>query len=325
MSTIIANYISQGGINQYYKSIMKMDTSKNLEFKQNPKVSHLLQEQRKGKKIIFCHLTKEVIAFIIRGGSCYIIWHDPKLRVGFTLREFILYHAIRMLRYKIKGLIVHSQPDPKIEKEFRYLQLPMPLLDKFFSNNRTGKTNNKNYQTLRRPETIEILFFGRVVEYKGLHKYVGAFEECPNLHLTIAGGVSLKLRVYFLNNKKITLNDRYIEDQQVPQLFSSADYVIMPYKDVTNTHIHTLAFDFGKPVIRTDIEGFSDWENVCADLIFSEGKKHELKEILKRLPHPNSCKYQEYISEMQDYMIKERKRTSKFWLEVQNFISTSIK
>ncbi len=280
-----------------------------------------MKHSKSGETVVFTHLTKEVLLFLILGGSCFLIWHDPKLRVGFTIREIILYIGLHLFRFRVSGLIVHSQPDKHVKKRFKYLTLSMPLLNLDLKKQKDAAKNAVS----KSPEgagqkKLKLLFFGRVLEYKGLHKYTKTYQDADGIELTIAGEIAPKFRSRLENIKNVIIRDEYIEDHEVDELFRNTDYVFMPYSDVTNTNVHTLAFEVGKPVIRSNLPGFATWNDVCSELIFSEGDEGELHRLFTNLPMPDSKEYSNFVDRVSDYFDKESRENSFFWTKLNEFV-----
>lgn len=106
----------------------------------------------------------------------------------------------------------------------------------------------------------KIGFFGRISKYKGINLLLNAYnsviETIPNLRLLIAGSGNLDKLSW--NNKNIELCNRWIEDNEVVNLLSSVDVVVLPYLEASQSGVVPLAFSLGKPVIVTDVGGLSE-------------------------------------------------------------------
>lgn len=114
------------------------------------------------------------------------------------------------------------------------------------------KDNNTDYSIKN-----TIGFFGRIEPYKGLDLLVEAFEKQsnPNLKLLIAGsgGIEESLKSRILNNDRIELINRYIEDDEFQSLIDRIDFVVLPYKRASQSGVIPMAFAFGKTVIATNV------------------------------------------------------------------------
>jgi D-inositol-3-phosphate glycosyltransferase len=111
------------------------------------------------------------------------------------------------------------------------------------------------------------LFFGVITPYKGLEYLLWALtkrrEKDDPFRLIIAGKVDKKFSQYWKSVQRIAkehnLGDYiierigYIADKDVEVYFKAADVLILPYKYIFQSGILFLAFNFGLPVIATDV------------------------------------------------------------------------
>lgn len=112
-------------------------------------------------------------------------------------------------------------------------------------------------------EENTILFFGRIVEYKGLEYFIKAMpiilKDIPDAKLIIAGegkiGYHKELTDY-KNNFEI--HNTYIPDAQVAVFFQRASIIVMPYIEGSQSGIIPIAYAFKKPAIATDVGGISE-------------------------------------------------------------------
>ena len=104
-----------------------------------------------------------------------------------------------------------------------------------------------------------VLFFGRVMTYKGLPDLLTAAERVreqavPSLKLVVAGrGPALDDVRPALGADHVELHDRYVPDEVVAQLFLDTDLVVLPYLEASQSGVLAIASAFGKPVLVTDV------------------------------------------------------------------------
>jgi len=108
-----------------------------------------------------------------------------------------------------------------------------------------------------------ILFFGIIKPYKGLKYLLEAFasEEVKNIDakLIVAGEFYEDKKPYLeiieKNNMKdrVVLLDKFIPNSEVKYLFSASDVVVQPYLSATQSGITMVAYNFGKPMIITNV------------------------------------------------------------------------
>jgi glycosyltransferase involved in cell wall biosynthesis len=103
-----------------------------------------------------------------------------------------------------------------------------------------------------------ILFFGQIVEYKGVEYLLGAMKRVhshyPELMLVIAGGG----KYYFdmepykkLNYVKII--NRYIGTRELAGMLRACEFGVCPYKDATQSGVVQTAFTLGVPMVVTNV------------------------------------------------------------------------
>jgi glycosyltransferase involved in cell wall biosynthesis len=112
-----------------------------------------------------------------------------------------------------------------------------------------------------------LLFFGYVRKYKGLDTLLDAVARLPHnlgVHLIVAGEFYDPERAYRdqINALKIgdrvTLRSDYLPNEEVRTYFSAADAVVLPYRSATQSGITQIAYNFGTPVIATDVGGLRE-------------------------------------------------------------------
>jgi glycosyltransferase involved in cell wall biosynthesis len=190
---------------------------------------------------------------------CHNIQEHEKNRIKYAISKYVLSRG--------DYFIVHSE-----EEKERLIEI-------------TGKTHVKvnlhpTYETFNSGviprdearETLQIreknilLFFGFVREYKGLTYLIQAMPDILNYidaQLVIAGefwedkSQYLKLIQTLDLGAKVTIVDRYIPNEEIPNFFYASDLVILPYTSVTGSGVVQLAFAFEKPVVVSRIGALS--------------------------------------------------------------------
>lgn len=116
---------------------------------------------------------------------------------------------------------------------------------------------------IRREGIRELLFFGRILDYKGLDLLLEAFAQIeplyPLLRLKIAGSGDIEpYRPLLARLAHVDLDLRYIPEEEVPAIFAGSDVVILPYKEATQSGVIAVAQTAGVPVIATPIGGLKE-------------------------------------------------------------------
>lgn len=111
-----------------------------------------------------------------------------------------------------------------------------------------------------------LLFFGRIVPYKGLQYLIEAFGKLANtrhdLRLIIAGA-TIEAQSYWEGLQQIIARTdcrdriiqkiKFIPDEETELFFKAADALVLPYTHIFQTGLPFLAYSFGLPVIAADV------------------------------------------------------------------------
>lgn len=115
------------------------------------------------------------------------------------------------------------------------------------------KISEDNYHE----EEGTILFFGRIVEYKGLKYLVQAApkiaESIRNMKVIIAGSGSLEEYKDAINSPYFEIHNNFIHNNDVGKYFQRASVVVLPYIECTQTGVIPIAYAFKKPVVVTNV------------------------------------------------------------------------
>jgi glycosyltransferase involved in cell wall biosynthesis len=146
-------------------------------------------------------------------------------------------------------------------KEDSVSVIPRPLYDVYYQNCNKQAARDK----LGISDEFVILYFGLIRKYKGVPYLVEAFNKLPRdiaLHsrLVIVGEdwgdePSLDDTIRASSYKgQITFKPEFVPLAEVPQYFSAADVVVLPYLRSASSGVATIAVAYGKPIIISDIE-----------------------------------------------------------------------
>lgn len=118
--------------------------------------------------------------------------------------------------------------------------------------------------TIRPPEEpIRFLFFGQIRRYKRLDILIEAFKRLravgtSPIELIIAGDCDEWGRYQDMIGADSSIITRiaFIPTTDIPDLVGSCHYLVLPYQDIAQSAVLRLAFQYAKPVIVSDIDGF---------------------------------------------------------------------
>ena len=201
----------------------------------------------------------------IKKGNRYVLFHnvvshENRIFEKFFLKIFIkkIDHCIVMNEYN-KKLILQINPKAKIIKNFH------PIYELPYSDSK--RNIYKNDLKIEKKKTI--LFFGLIREYKGLDLLINAIalskDRLNNLKVLIVGENYESLDPYHkmiadhqMEESFIFVN-RFVNKVDIKKYFLSSDLVILPYKSASQSGVLSLAYNFNRPVIVTNVGGLSDY------------------------------------------------------------------
>jgi glycosyltransferase involved in cell wall biosynthesis len=114
-----------------------------------------------------------------------------------------------------------------------------------------------------------LLFFGYVRKYKGLDLLIEAFpairSSIPNAKLLIVGEFYDSPELYTDKIKKLGIDkdtvivNNFVPNEDVGKYYKVSDLVMLPYRSATQSGILNVAYGFLKPVVATNVGGFSEF------------------------------------------------------------------
>ena len=147
-----------------------------------------------------------------------------------------------------------------------------------------SKEEARKELNIQKKEKI-FLYFGAIKPYKGLDFLI---EEISNskhhkIKLIIVGRTPKKrylnkIKEKIKNNDSITLENKYIKDEQIQIYFKAADIIVLPFENIENSGSIILAMGFKKVIIAPNIGVIPDRLNNQKKFLYSENiiEKFEL-------------------------------------------------
>jgi len=106
---------------------------------------------------------------------------------------------------------------------------------------------------------LRLLFFGRMMGYKGLPLLVAALEELRakglTVDVTVAGEGDLKEQKKRLKSLGVTVINRWLRDQELSELLATHDAVVLTHTEASQSGCAAAALGAGLPVITTPVGG----------------------------------------------------------------------
>jgi glycosyltransferase involved in cell wall biosynthesis len=112
----------------------------------------------------------------------------------------------------------------------------------------------------RKDGPLRLLFFGRILPYKGLdillHAYALMRGRGVDVRLHIAGPGNLKPYVSQLSTLYgVTVDNRWIPEEEIGSIIGNADVSVLPYREASQSGVIAASYAGGVPVVTTPIGG----------------------------------------------------------------------
>ena len=222
-----------------------------------------------------CYL---ILASLIKSKILFIC-HNVFPHERFPLDRFLT----KLVMKKGDYYILHSS------KEASELETIVPKAKYAVNMHPTYSAFNFHGNFDKKSDEKVLLFFGFVREYKGLKLLMRAMKELDDIRLLIVGDFGGKRDEYDALARelgimeKIEVHDGYIPDREVEGYFHSADAVVLPYIDATQSGIAQIAFGFEKAVIATRVGGLSEVvTDEVTGILCESGKPEALSSAIRR-------------------------------------------
>lgn len=108
-----------------------------------------------------------------------------------------------------------------------------------------------------------LLFFGRILHYKGLDLMLEALpllrREFPDLGLEVWGtGDVTPYQAALDAVGNVRVENRWIEEAEIPGIFAATDLAVLPYREASQSAVVATAFAVGMPCVATPIPGLCE-------------------------------------------------------------------
>jgi glycosyltransferase involved in cell wall biosynthesis len=139
---------------------------------------------------------------------------------------------------------------------------------------------------------LRILFFGKVLRYKGIDVLLSALENFPAaFELIIAGAVrddalqrELRSQIEAHPQREaISWGERYVPEAEIAGLFAWADLLVLPYRHIDQSGILFQSLRHGVPVVATRVGAFADYVSPRVGELCAPDDAADLRAALLRL------------------------------------------
>jgi glycosyltransferase involved in cell wall biosynthesis len=205
-----------------------------------------------------CHLWFTFALPLLRCYPLVITIHDPRYHVGDRESQKTPQMIMHSGYHRADQVIVHSkQLKQVVVEELGFASqivhvVPMIALGDDLAYSQVQEDNH------------QILFFGRIWEYKGLEYLIRAepliTAQVPEAMIVIAGRGEdfTRYQRLMVHPEHFTVYNEYVSDAKCTELFQRASVVALPYIDASQSAVIPVAYTFGKPVVATTVGGLPE-------------------------------------------------------------------
>ena len=134
---------------------------------------------------------------------------------------------------------------------------------------------------------VKLLFFGRIDSYKGLDNLISAMEKvytegisCMTLTIRGRGSFWPECEPLIVHRDMFDVEIRFVDNEEIPDLFCSHHFLVLPYRDTTQSGPMMLAINYGIPVIAPSLPAFLEHCNPENALLYD--KEEGIEVALKK-------------------------------------------
>ncbi len=288
---VVANYARQYGIKLYWmnNSIKQLSPRKILYYKKMAKEINgikpdiiIKEEQDFYWALVNKLLMKKRAIYMIHDVLVHSGTHNGKIRQLFT--DFTISMNYRFITFS------DSQKQVLLK---RYGE------KKVFSTHLSVKDFGQ--PTIVRPtfgSTIKLLFFGRIEYNKGLDVLVNELETLydkgiTNIQLSICGkGSYWKVCEKLIKHpRQYNLQIRFIDNDEIPNLFTSHHFLVLPYRDTTQSGPLMIAANYGLPLLAANHASFREIYDESCSILYND-----IKLGMKQLTSLTEAQYDEMLA-----------------------------
>lgn len=184
--------------------------------------------------------------------------HDAKVHLGDKTMPFFLKKIIYKNAYKLVFLSEYVKNE--FNKKFPINSNRIILSKHGILRYRNISTEPKKFNEV---PYFRLVFFGRILKYKGLQYLLKAQLELEkrynDVYLEIYGSGDIsEYEQYLKKIKNIKLENRWIKDNEIYQIFSKPCINIVPYIEASQSGVIPVALSFGIPSIATNVGGLPE-------------------------------------------------------------------
>ncbi len=238
--------------------------------------------------------------FVKRSSTIYML-HDAEIHPykGVDLTKLIGSYTDKIFIYYAKTIMLFSKEQLEILKS-RYPNCKAAAINKpciFYGASSIDKP--------RIEKQCRFLFFGNISYYKNIEVLIRASERL-NKHfhgrftVSVIGRESYKEWRNSIETPSVfNLDIRGFSDKEIPNIFESHHFLVLPYKQVTQSGPLTLSLQYHIPPIASNLGIFKSCiKNGKNGFLFDSHDEYELENVMKKCIQLNGEEYNEMRCEV---------------------------
>lgn len=180
-------------------------------------------------------------------------------------------------------------------------------------------------------DSIKLLFFGTIQEYKGYKILIKAYERIiedgiTNLTLSFYGkpadnSVSEWIFKNITDKDKYDLHLGFIDNADIPAIFTNSNFALFPYRDASQSGPSLIAVYYGIPILATNNLWFKEIVNNNNEGVLFEWTEEAIYETLKEISKITKEQYSDMLASCQARKKKfSEEEIGKKYVEIFNSI-----
>lgn len=240
-----------------------------------------------GSDIIYIDMAPQLYAFaaaktVLPKDRTVFATHNVKTPKGARLE-----HLARFYMHRLLHTFQNFQVFSKNQRD--YMETLVQGKNVLYAPLALKEYGTKGERTISK-ERVNFLSFGHIRHYKRIDLLIDAaqqlYEETgKDFLVTIAGNCpgwdeyAKRIR----HPQLFDLHIGFVDDSEVAGLFANADYLVLPYQDLAQSGAITVAFNYGVPVITSDILQFREFvEEGRNGFLFKSEQVESLKQVMQK-------------------------------------------
>lgn len=245
--------------------------------------------------MLFHYCKKSPIIHAAHNIIPYDGWPHKRLMTWYVNYVFRKNEYFQIFSKHLEGYFKSRYPTKKI------LSCPMTLKS-------YGKICTNNYFVDK--NKCNLLFFGNIKDNKRLDLLINSIKSLPielqqKTHLTIAGKCDNATHYLRLIDSCTAISCFFgrIKDEEIPELFTKHQYLVLPYENVAQSGPHMIAYYYNLPVIASDINGFTEHiKDNETGFLFHVNDKTSLVSVLSKAITLPGIEYEKMKEKLCDYV-----------------------